>query len=341
MSKTPKHILVIRLSAMGDVAMTVPVLRAMAQQYPDVKLTVLTRPFFAPFFRDINNVDVFPIDLNENHKGVLGLFRLSKQLKKLNIDAVADLHNVLRTKILKVFFFGNKYKQLDKGRQEKKELVSGERFEALKSTHQRYADVFETLGFKLQLDTPDFSVKKSIPNAVLEVVNTQNKKQWIGIAPFAQYASKMYPLDKMKEVIDSLKDDYIIFLFGGKADKDQLETLTVFSENIINVAGQYNFNEELDLISNLDVMISMDSGNAHLAAMLGVKVITIWGVTHPYAGFGAFNQPPANNLVPDRTQFPKLPTSIYGNKYPEDYKTVAGTISPKEVATLVKSILNS
>ena len=130
-------------------------------------------------------------------------------------------------------------------------------------------------------------------------------------------------------------------MFGGKADKDQLDTLTLFSENVINVAGQYNFNEELDLISNLDVMISMDSGNAHLAAMLGVKVITIWGVTHPYAGFGAFNQPPANNLVPDRTQFPKLPTSIYGNKYPEDYKTVAGTISPKEVATLVKSILNS
>ncbi|WP_282070171.1 glycosyltransferase family 9 protein [Olleya namhaensis] len=341
MSKTLKHILVIRLSAMGDVAMTVPVLRAFNKQYPGVKLTVLTRPFFAPFFRDLKNVEVFAIDLKDQHKGVLGLFKLSKAIRKLKVDAVADLHNVLRTKILKLFLIGKIVKQLDKGRNEKKALVSGGLFAPLKSTHQRYADVFEALGFKLDISNPEFSDKKAIPKTILEAVDTQNRKQWIGIAPFAQYASKMYPLEQMKTVIAELQKDYIIFLFGGKADKAQLDTLLGDNQSVINVAGQYGLNQELDLISNLDVMISMDSGNAHLAAMLGINVVTIWGVTHPYAGFGAFNQPNANNVVPDIEAYPKLPTSIYGNKYPEDYKTVAGTIQPSQIIDRVKAVLKA
>ncbi len=338
MSEKIKHILVIRLSAMGDVAMTVPVLQAFTKQYPNIKLTVLTRPFFAPFFRDLKNVEVFPIDLNQKHKGVFGLYKLSKALKQLDVDAVADLHNVLRTKILKLFFFGKKYSQLDKGRQEKRALVAGQSFQPLKSTHQRYADVFETLGFKIDLDNPKFPLKKTLPLSILKLVDTQNKKQWIGIAPFAQYQSKMYPLDKMALVIKALQNQYNLFLFGGKADKAILDTM-VNATTVINCAGQFSFEEELDLISNLDLMISMDSGNAHLAAMLGVKVVTIWGVTHPYAGFGAFNQPEAYNILPDKKRYPKLPTSIYGNKFPEDYKEVAGTINPEQIINKVNTIL--
>ena len=100
MSK-PKHILVIRLSAMGDVAMTVPVLRALVLQYPEVKITVVSRPFFQPFFDGIPNVNFFGVDLKESHKGFLGLLRLFSDLRKLNIDAVADLHNVLRSKVVR------------------------------------------------------------------------------------------------------------------------------------------------------------------------------------------------------------------------------------------------
>lgn len=338
LTHTPKHILVIRLSAMGDVAMTVPVLQAFTTQYPEVKLTVLTRPFFAPFFRDLKNVSVFSIDLDKTHKGILGLFRLSRTLKKLNIDAVADLHNVLRTNVLKFYFFEKTYKQINKGRKEKKALITGEIFEPLKSTHQRYAEVFERLGFKIELKNPSFAHKKVIPKVILDRLDTQNKKKWIGIAPFAQYQSKMYPLDKMKLVIKGLQDHYNLFLFGGKAEQTQLDAL-VSSKNTINCAGLFSLDEELDLISNLDLMLSMDSGNAHLAAMLGVKVLTVWGVTHPYTGFGAFNQPNDFHLTPNRADYPKLPTSVYGNQYPEDYKMVSGTITPDTIIDKVNTML--
>ncbi|GAA4295805.1 glycosyltransferase family 9 protein [Aestuariibaculum suncheonense] len=321
---------------MGDVAMTVPVLRAFTKQYPLVKLTVLTRGFFMPFFKDIANVTVFPADLKGKHKGVFGLYKLSKELKALGITQVADLHNVLRTNILKTFFLGTKVVQIDKGRAEKKALVSGEIFQQLKSTHQRYADVFEALGYPVDLSQPEFPEPSPLTLKGFEF----KSETWIGIAPFAAHEGKMYPLELMKEVIAEFAEDYCVILFGGGTEETQiLEGISENFENVTNTAGQLKFEEELDVISNLDVMLAMDSGNGHMAAMQGVKVVTIWGVTHPYAGFAPFNQPEDYALVADRTQFPLVPTSIYGNKYPEGYEKAAASIAPQTIIEKIKAII--
>lgn len=341
MPKNPKHILVIRLSAMGDVAMIVPVIRAFVKQHPNVKLTVLTRSFFAPFFDDIPNVHVFTAHFNAEHKGVNGLFRLSKQLKKLNFDAVADLHNVLRTRILKLFLVGKPFVQIDKGRAEKKALVLGKSFNQLKTTHQRYADVFEELGFKISLKNPEFSGKHKVNSTINKLIQV-NSKPLIGIAPFAQYKSKEYPLELMEKVISSLakSNKYSIVLFGGgKKEEMVLNGLEAQYDNVINIAGKMLFKDELIVISNLNVMLSMDSGNAHIAAMFGVEVVTLWGVTHPYAGFYPFNQNKDNALLSDRINFPKIPTSIYGNKYPKDYENVMETIDYKKVVKKIESLI--
>lgn len=339
MSKKTTHILVIRLSAMGDVAMTVPVLRAFTEQYPDVKLTVLSRAFFEPFFREIPNVNVYHAEVKGKHKTVFGLYQLSKELKKLKIYAVADLHNVLRSKILKCFFSGIKFAQINKGRVEKKALITGKKFEQLKTTHQRYADVFETLGFPILLDSPSFPPKAILNQKLLEIIGLTDKKR-IAIAPFAAHESKMYPLHLMEQVIESLSKNHQILLFGGgKKEADILSEMEVKYDNVINLATKLTLDEELDVISNCDLMLSMDSGNAHIAAMLGIKVVTLWGVTHPYAGFYPFHQDPSNALLSDRTLYPKIPTSVYGNKFPEDYKNVMSTITPQSVIDKIESLL--
>lgn len=339
MSEKVKHILVIRLSAMGDVAMIVPVLRAFTKQYPNVNITMLTRGFFMPFFRDLPNVNVFPAEVKGKHKGVLGLFKLSKELKELGIDAVADLHNVLRSKILKVFLSGYPFLQIDKGRKEKKALVSGKSFEPLKTTYQRYVDVFAKLGFHIDLNNSEFSAKANLMGRAKKLLET-SLEQKIGLAPFAAHASKMYPLDLMEEVITELSKSHQIVLFGGGSEEIKvLDALESKLGNVVNVAGKLSLNDELDVISNLDVMVSMDSGNGHMAAMLGVKVVTIWGVTHPFAGFAPFNQPKDYSLLSDRKLFPKIPTSVYGNKYPERYEEVSRSIAPKTVIAKVKEIL--
>ncbi|AUP81604.1 ADP-heptose--LPS heptosyltransferase RfaF [Flavivirga eckloniae] len=324
---------------MGDVAMTVPVLRAFSQKHPEVKVTVLTRAFFAPFFRDLKNITVFPAEVKGKHKGVLGLYKLYKALKRLEIDAVADMHNVLRSNILKVFFTGKRFIQIDKGRAEKKALISGENFEQLKTTHQRYVDVLEALGFRLDLSNPTFPNKSTLNKKLQTLVGTDSKKI-IGIAPFAAHEGKMYPLDLMKEVISMLSKEYKVVLFGGGTK--EVAILNDFEEGLEGVkslAGKLSLDEELDVISNLEIMVSMDSGNAHIAAMLGVKVVTIWGVTHPFSGFAPFNQPSDYALLSNRDQYPEIPTSIYGNKYPEDYKEALGSISPKEIIEKIRDII--
>lgn len=336
MSKPPKHILVIRLSAMGDVAMTVPVLRAFTEQYPDIKITVLTRGFFKPFFRDLENVSVFAADLKDKHKGFFGLLELSKELRTLGIDAVADLHNVLRSKILKVFLLDLKPIQIDKGRAEKKALVKGDIFEQLKTTHQRYRDVFEKLGVPIKNTQPKFPERSELSTEVLDIVG-RDVKNWIGIAPFAAHKSKMYPLPLMEQVIAGLSKEHTILLFGGKEDAEYLSTLQ--NDHVHTIAGKLSLDEELDVISNLDLMLSMDSGNAHMAAMMGIKVVTLWGVTHPYAGFYPFYQDADFALLADRSKFPKIPTSIYGNKFPEGYEDCMHTIRPEEIIEKVKQVV--
>jgi ADP-heptose:LPS heptosyltransferase len=344
-----KHIAVMRLSAMGDVAMTVPVLRAFVKQYPTVKLTVISRPFFKPFFEGIPNLDFFAFDEKEKHKGFLGLIRLYKDVKKLKIDAFADLHNVLRSKIVSLLFAltGKKRATVDKGREGKKELTrAGNKvFKQLPTMFERHAKVFEQLGFPLDLSSRSlgtvFPEKADLSAEILEIIGGKNEKL-IGIAPFAQYDSKVYPLDLMKEVIAKLAEQpsYKILLFGGgKKEIEILDSLSKSYENVINMAGKIKFQQELQLISNLDIMLSMDSGNAHIAAMLGVKVITLWGATHPYAGFLPFNQSLENALTSDRNQYPKLPTSVYGNKIVEGYEDAMRTISPDKVVSTIKSQL--
>jgi ADP-heptose:LPS heptosyltransferase len=347
MSNPIQHIAVIRLSAMGDVAMIVPVIRAFVEQNPNVKITVVSRPFFKPFFNGIPNVNFFAVDVKGRHKGLKGLLKLHSDLKQLNIDAVADLHNVLRSQILRTLFALSVKKVVytDKGRAEKRALTRAQDkiFRPIKTMIERHVDTFKKLGFSIDLSNPKFPQKVNLAEDILKITGEKTTQKWIGIAPFAQYDSKVYPQDLMQKVIEELSSYTTnkIFLFGG--GNKEIEILNSFSncnQNVINVAGKLKLQQELDLISNLDVMLSMDSGNSHMAAMLGIKVITLWGATHPFAGFAPFNQPFENCLVSDREKFPLLPTSVYGNKKVEGYQNAMRSINPDEIVNKIVAYIS-
>lgn len=341
------HLLVLRFSALGDTAMTIPVLLAVTKKYPQLKITLVSRGFHRHLFENIDRVDFYEAKLSTTHKGVFGLRKLYTALKSLQIDAVADLHNVLRSNILKGFFAlrGIKVVQIDKGRPEKKALTQakGGSLERLKTTHERYAEVFKKLGYPISLGKEDVLVKKTLSENVLELTGTDSRK-WIGIAPFAAHSGKMYGLDRMKKVIDELEktNQYKIFLFGGgESEIQQLHSIAKGLKSVVSIAGKLSFKEELGLISNLDVMVSMDSANGHLAANYGIPVITLWGVTHPYAGFSPYNQPENNWLLSNREKYPLIPTSVYGNKVPHGYENVMDTISEANILSKIQEVLSA
>ncbi|MFV0249007.1 MAG: glycosyltransferase family 9 protein, partial [Tenacibaculum sp.] len=251
MNSKPIHILVIRLSAMGDVAMTIPVIRCLLKQYPSVRISILTRPFFAPFFREFKAINTYCTELEGKHKGFIGLYKLHKDLLNLKFDAVADLHKVLRSNILVTLFRlrGIKCIQIDKGRKEKKQLTAAKIDKALyplKSTHKRYADVFKKLGYAVNLNKP-YSLDK--PKLTNNFVN-KFKKNRIGIAPFASYKSKSLPVLLIKKLISqlSLNPKNSILLFGGgKGERVILEKLSKDYSNVHSLVQKFSFEEELDI----------------------------------------------------------------------------------------------
>lgn len=339
-----KHLLIIRLSAMGDVAMTVPVIRALIHQHPQVKITVVSRAFFRPFFADIPRVNFFAAEVKDKHKGVSGIYHLFQDTKKLKIDAVADFHNVLRSKILCTFFrlTGIKTAQTTKNRADRKALTRSENkiFKPIKTVFEHHSDTLAKLDLPIDLNNQPQLVKKDLNQVITAKFGNKLDGKWIGIAPFAQYETKVYPQDLMQEVIRKLSENsaYKIFLFGGGGEEiKKLENLQQNLPNVAVVAGSLAFTDELILIQNLDLMLSMDSGNAHIAAMYQIPVVTLWGQTHPYTGFSPFNQPMENCLTADREKYPLIPTSVYGKRQVEGYENVMRTIAPE---TIVQKMVN-
>jgi len=331
---------------MGDVAMTLPLIIQLRNTYPELKITVLTKPFFAHLFQHLEDVRVIKAEVKTKHKGISGLWVLAKQLHQLDIDSIADLHNVLRSRILCGFMkiLGHDYYRIDKGRAEKKALTRAKNkvFKPLKSTHQRYADVFKKLNLPLDKTYEVSPQQLKVSKNVLSKLKLDKSKKWIGIAPFAAHSPKQYSLQKMKEVLSALeksKHVQVLLFGGGKREIKKLAALAKDFENCKNVAGVFSFSEELQLISNLDVMLSMDSGNGHLAAMFGVNVITLWGATHPFAGFAPFGQAKQQQLLPNLEKYPLLPTSVYGNKKIKGYNRAIDDISPGDVVKTIKEQL--
>jgi ADP-heptose:LPS heptosyltransferase len=342
--KHPKHLLIMRLSAIGDVAMTVPVVLALRQQYPKLKITIVSRPLFKSFFAFIPDIHFYAADVENSQTGIRGLYKLYKDLSVLGIDAFADLHNVLRSKVIATFFKWNKTPviSLNKDRTQRKKLTAlkPKILSPMKSMIDRHAEVCKKL--HLPIDLSEIKLIDSQPMSTeIERITGKKNSKWIGIAPFATYETKMYPLSLMKEVIQLLLQDEVkVFLFGGgKNEVEQLKSMASVSSNCVNIAGTLTFQQELDLISNLDLMLSMDSGNGHMAAMFGVSVITMWGNTHPFAGFVPFRQPIENSLLPDMEKYPFLPTSVYGNKIVPGYTDCMKTIQPEVVVKKINQLL--
>ncbi|HEX7844170.1 MAG TPA: glycosyltransferase family 9 protein [Chitinophagaceae bacterium] len=314
----PRHLLVFRFSAMGDVAMTIPVIRLLLQQYPDLRITFVSNGFFQPMFANIERLNFYNADLKGTHKGFKGLYRLYKELKqRFDFDAVADLHNVLRTQVIRKFFlFSSKpFVAIDKGRNEKKALTRKDNkvLKQLPATFDRYAEVFKKLGLSIQLN----AALSPLPVTITQNSFVQLKQQGyklIGIAPFAQHKEKMYPVEKMKEVVRMLlanKNSKLFLFGGGKAEIELLQQWEKELTGVENMAGKMNFEKELEHISQLDLMLSMDSANMHLASLYNVPVVSVWGATHPFAGFYGWQQP-ANNAV--QIDLYCRPCSVFGNK---------------------------
>ena len=340
-----ENLLVIRFSAMGDVALTIPVLLAVLDNYPKVNIVLITRSFYASWIPYHPRLKVIGVDLNQ-YRGAFGLIKLANELeKKYYFDTIIDLHNVLRTKILYIIFKLKRYKifTINKLRKERKKIINHRSTAQLPHITSRYCLVFEQAGYKVKIgNAPWIIPQKNEELTNYLTVNDLLKKtnQWIGIAPFATHYSKVWGLDKIEILIEKLiREEYTVFLFGGgKEEIIQLSNLSKKHKNTLLIAGEISFDQELALMKKLDLMITMDSSNMHFASLVGTKVVSIWGATTPLIGFYPLNNQDHIIQVPD-SQRQLLTISTYGKKQPNNGYDWKSQILPEEVFKKVKSLV--
>lgn len=308
-------VLITRISSFGDVAMLVPVVFSVAARYPQDRFVVLTRKAFAPLFENLGfNIHAITFD-KRKHSGFGGMIKLLLKVGGYGFSHVADIHDVLRTKILRIWMLllGKKVRHIDKGRAEKLEMISSKRVTPpLVPTANRYMDVFERLGFEAEMVFKNFFEFDEKSFYSLRTIVTEKTGKWVGIAPFSKHKEKIYPLDRTEDIVRKLSEDtdISVFLFGaGPNEKKILDSWESKYPRVICVSGKVNLMNELLLISYLDVMVSMDSANMHLASLVETPVVSIWGATHPNLGFYGFGQ---NEDDAIQTNIECRPCSVYG-----------------------------
>lgn len=311
-----KRLLIIRFSALGDVALLVPVVRAVAMQHPDIHITMLSQQRMADLFTDMPaNVYFLGVDLQKQ-----SLREIAAGLGKY--DLVADMHGVWRSLYIRTLMRlrGAKVKTIQKDRFSRFLLTHHIIRKALKNTTLRYCDVIQSLGMDV--------------SAMQMPYKTAGKG--IGIAPFAAHNGKIYPIERMEKVVAALskKNEKIMLFGGGNKERAILQSWENKYPNVKSIAGTMPLREELELMRSLRVMITMDSANMHLASLVGTRVISIWGATHPHAGFGGYGQSEEDCIQRDLAC---RPCSIYGNKKCRfgDYRCL--NISPDTILQRIDS----
>ena len=345
-NKNPKykHILLIRFSAIGDVAMTVPVVESVAKAYPDKHFTMLSNVRFAPFFAGMpDNVTFIGVDLKKDYHGFGAMLKLFFRLRKRHFDAVADLHGVLRTTALSIFYrlFFTKVSRIDKDRRSRKRLtrLKNKDLTPRLTSFDRYHIVLENLGFRFDLNFHSiFGDEKADLSSIREIIGDKDCK-WIGIAPFAAHKGKIYPLYLMEEVVSQIDSACLCrqFVFAYGKERSLVEEWAKKYRSVEVIDTRLGMAGELVLMSNMEVMLAMDSSNMHIASLTGTPVVSIWGATHPVAGFMGWSQKSEDCIQLD---LPCRPCSIYGKKecVYGDYRCLTG-IDPDAVFAKVKKYL--
>lgn len=292
--------------------MVVPLIYAVAQSNPEHKFTFLTQPFLTALLSDPpTNLEAMAIDIKREEKNIPGLVRYADRLRREGFDAVVDLHNVLRTRFLRysLWFSGVRTACIHKPRKARRRLVAAppkKVLQPLPHMLQLEREALERVGLHVPQEISPIRISNQAVRSFFElspeVSALLDGTPLIGIAPFASTHAKTYSLEQMEEVVSRLsrETNYRVLLFGARGrEAELLSTWQGKYQHVHSLAGRLELSQEIALISQLICMVSMDSANAHFASMVGVRVLSLWCATHPYAGFLGLGQRQEDCLQPE------------------------------------------
>jgi len=318
-------ILVIRLSSIGDIILTTPVLEAIKDKYPDAILDFLVMDKFKDAISGNRYIDNLIVFEKEKFKGISGIIQFSKKLNKNHYDIILDLHSKIRT-ILFSSFINGKVLRYKKRSWWKAPLVR------LRWIRYKVDDTIVRNYFKPLNKLEIFYTREKLKfdYKINDIENVKNFNDFIVMAPGAANYTKKWPKEYFSEFGKRLRGQ--IVLIGGKDDFNDFEFIkNEVGDKCVNLAGKLNLKESGALISQSKYVITNDSGPFHIARGVDTKVFVIFGPTDP----GMFEYDEDSILLFEDVQC--SPCSLHGNKKcPKGHFKCMKDLTPEKVYKIVE-----
>lgn len=286
-------ILIIRFSSIGDIVLTSPIPRLLKKKLPNSKIHFLTKKIYSDIYS--NNIYLNKLYLFDNN-----LFQLIKELKKNNYDLIIDLHNNMRSILLRVVLGVNSL-VYNKNRFKRWLIVNFKLKLDIPHIVDSYIDTLSTLniindnkGLDYFLSSNDKIEFDSIPKS--------HRKGFDILVIGAKHNTKVLPVKKLIELCDIINGP--IILIGGKSEikpsiiienyfkksksnlkESKIKNLLNKKTIIFNMVGKITINQSASLIENANIIYTHDTGMMHIASAFKKEIISIWGSTHPSLGF--------------------------------------------------------
>jgi len=263
------NILAIRLSALGDVLLTFPVLQGLKEKHPKAKLYILCKPEQVPLLR-LLPFDVYPIV----YKG--SAFTMAKELRRMRFNRVVDFHNNLRTFLLQLFMLRFQWRRVKKMNGIKWRMT------ALKQQHLTVSSIVEryALAANIALPKERLSLNSNPPSASALPV------KYVAWVLGAKFKTKQFPIAKIKEALAACSMPVV--LLGGKEEQAISEEILHSFPKTLSLVGKTDFSEAAWVLSNAQLVVTNDTGLMHLAAFFNRPMLIIWGNTVPGFGMGPY-----------------------------------------------------
>ncbi len=315
--------LIIRLTSLGSVAMSVPLISSLSRRYTDDEFVYVARKDLADLFHGMPNVRYVRFTPSHNSSSLTRSGELCAMVSGLHairrFDAVVDLQGDTTTFLTRCWCLTHGVKSYCISRTDALHrwayIQRSGKASQPPAMADSYAAALRSAGFTIDDDFTALDINTQAAEFINERFGNGVGERWIGIAPFAKSATNTLPFRTTKGIIQyfSEQPNTRVFLFGaGVVESEMLNQWSSIYDNVVSVAGMLSLGSELELMRRLSGMICMDSANQHLASLVALKVITIWGGTTPENGFLAWKQDKDMCLVP-RRNIPCRPCALNGN----------------------------
>jgi lipopolysaccharide heptosyltransferase I len=297
-SKILKRILIIKLSALGDVVHTLPVPRTLRQEYPDAFIAWMIEERYKELL--YNNPDIDEIITirtkvwrkNWNRETFNEILQIIKNLRQKKFDVVFDLHGLIKSGII-AMLSGAKTK-VGFHRKNCKEKINSI-FTNIKGPYMaggiHVVDMYLTLvrsalGIQNEVKQFPISIPKAQEKKIEDFLQSHPEltvKPIVGINPGAGFESKLWEMERFAKLADRIVDEmgYSILLLWGPGEEQKAKQIAAFMKQKSWIAPATTIQESIALYKRLKLLVSCDSGPLHLCSALSIPTVSLFGPTDP------------------------------------------------------------